>query len=181
MGWAWTPGACSSVDPCASSTTCGACAARAGCGWCGATGRCATANTARTGPAAGACASGWAGTTTACAAPPVDPCGVYTDCNACASAGACGWCRGTARCMTGVGTGPTYGTCDTWAYLPNQCVALPTDPCRTSSGCSSCVGRSQCGWCSDSDTCHTGSSGGPTDRACRGSRWYWDPLFGICL
>jgi hypothetical protein len=181
MGWAWTPGACTAADPCASSASCGACAARAGCGWCGGSSRCVTANTARTGPAAGACGSGWAGTAAACTAPPVDPCGANTDCETCASAAACGWCRGTARCMTGVGAGPTFGACDTWAYLPEQCLALPTDPCRTTSSCSSCVGRGQCGWCRDSDTCHTGSSGGPTDRACRGGRWYWDPLFGICI
>lgn len=183
LGWAWVATACTSVDPCTAAATCGTCAARAGCGWCGASSRCVTANTATTGPAAGTCASAWAGAVGACTTAPPDPCAVHTDCESCGSALQCGWCRSSRRCMTGTGTGPTplYGTCDSWAYLPSACTALPTDACRTSSSCGGCVGRGACGWCRDSNTCHTGSSSGPTDRACRGSRWYWDPLFGICL
>ncbi len=184
MGWAWIASACTSVDPCAASTTCTTCATQAGCGWCGATGRCVTANTADTGPATGVCASAWAGTTAACTVAPPDPCNANTDCYSCGQASACGWCRATNRCMTGTSTGPNpiYGACTNWAFLSSQCTPAVTDPCRTSNGdCSSCVGRSQCGFCRDTNTCHTGSSGGPTDRACRSGRWYWDPFLGICF
>lgn len=183
LGWAWLSSACVSVDPCSASTSCGACAGQAGCGWCGASNRCVTANTARTGPASGVCLSAWSGSVAACTAAPPDPCAVHTDCGSCSAALACGWCRSTRRCMTGASSGPnpTYGTCDSWAYLGSQCTALPTDPCRTSSSCSGCVGRGACGWCRDSGTCHTGSSGGPTDRACRSGRWEWDPFLGICF
>ncbi len=182
MGWAWTSSACTSVDPCAASTTCTTCAAQAGCGWCGASSRCVTANTATTGPAAGACASGWSGTAAACAAPPPDPCAGLTNCGSCTGDARCGWCRtGTGRCISGTrpGPNPVYGTCASWAYVLNEC-SNPADPCSTSRGCGSCTDRGSCGWCEDSETCHTGSSGGPTDRACRSSQWTWQNILGFC-
>lgn len=182
LGWAWTSSACSAVDPCSASTSCGTCAAQAGCGWCGASNRCITANTARSGPASGVCTSAWSGTVAACTAPPPDPCAVYNDCASCSAAAACGWCRtGTGRCMTGTATGPTLapGTCTSWAYTRSQC-GNPTDRCNTSTGCGSCTDRGGCGWCSDSSTCHSGTSSGPTDRACRSSNWKWDNFLGIC-
>lgn len=183
MGWAWLSSACTSVDPCNSSTTCSACAARAECGWCGATNRCVTANTAGTAPATGSCSLNWASEPSACTTAPFDPCSVNTDCYSCAQASACGWCRATRRCMTGVSSGPnpTYGACTDWIYTPGQCTPALTDPCRTSTSCTSCIGRSQCGFCRDTNTCHTGTSSGPTDRACRSGRWYWDTLLGICF
>lgn len=112
-----------------------------------------------------------------------DPCSATTDCYACATAPSCGWCRATRRCMTGTATGPnpSFGACTDWLYTPSQCTPASTDPCRTSTSCSSCVGRGSCGWCRDTDTCHTGTSSGPTDRACRMGRWYWDPFLGICM
>ena len=182
QGWAWTASACTTVDPCNAATSCGACAAQAGCGWCGASNRCVTANTARTGPAAGSCSAAWAGTVVACTAPPTDPCSVYSDCGSCSLAAACGWCRtGTGRCMTGTSTGPNaiYGTCTSWAYTRSQC-GNPADPCSTSTGCGRCTDRGSCGWCEDSNTCHTGTSSGPTGRACRSSNWTWDNFLGIC-
>ena len=183
MGWAWLPSECTGSDPCSTSTTCAACAGRVGCGWCGATGQCVTSNAAGTGPASGACASAWAYTTTACTAAPPDPCASSTSCGSCTGRGTCGWCRSTRRCMTGTGAGanPTYGTCDSWAWTRNQCPA-PTDSCRSESGCSGCIRRSSCGWCEDSDTCHSGTSRGPNDGSCSGSRWEWDGFIGlVCL
>lgn len=183
MGWSWLPAECTGSDPCSTSTSCAACSGRVGCGWCGASRQCVTSNAAGTGPASGTCASAWAYTTSACTTAPPDPCASSTTCGSCTDRGTCGWCRSTRRCMTGTGAGadPTYGTCDSWAWTNSQCPA-PTDPCRTAGSCTSCVGRSSCGWCEDSDTCHSGTSRGPTDGSCTSSRWEWEGVFGLfCL
>lgn len=183
LGWAWTSSACTAVDPCNASTSCGACAAQAGCGWCGASNRCVTANTARSGPASGACASAWSGTVAACTAPPPDPCNGHTECGGCTDDSRCGWCRSTRRCQTGISTGPTLlpGSCTSWAYVNSQCTT-PGDSCASSGSCGGCVGRSSCGWCDDSSTCHRGTSSGPTDGACARGNWTWSSLIPLfCL
>ncbi len=113
---------------------------------------------------------------------PTDPCNANTDCYACSQSTSCGWCRATRRCMTGTATGPnpTYGACADWSYLSSQCTPATTDACRTSTSCGGCTGRGACGWCRDTNTCHTGSSSGPTDRNCRSGRWIWESFVGIC-
>jgi hypothetical protein len=179
LGWAWVASACVSVDPCSASTSCGACAGQAGCGWCGASNRCVTANTARTGPASGVCLSAWSGSVAACTAAPPDPCAVHTDCGACSAVLSCGWCRVDPTLHDRRLHGPQPHLRDlrqlglSRAASARRC---PTDPCRTSSSCSGCVGRGSCGWCRDSNTCHTGSSSGPTDRACRSGPLVLGPL-----
>lgn len=175
-GWSWSPLACgTSTDPCASLTNCGACLARSGCGWCGASARCATANAARTGPAAGTCAGMWAGVALACTVS-MDPCATVTNCGGCANGSSCGWCRDTLSCMSGTAVGPSGGrTCGSWAWTRSAC-RNPADSCDSSGNCATCNLNSGCGWCSDSDSCHRGGSSGPNDRACGSSRWDSDLL-----
>jgi hypothetical protein len=179
-GWAFLSSACmGSTDPCAAATTCGACAAVGSCGWCGATNRCMRGTS--TGPTGATCSTGWAGTVTACMSTS-DPCAAATTCGVCSAMGSCGWCRATQRCMSGTATGPSMGTCTagTWSWTRNQCTALPTDGCGSSSGCVGCRARSNCGWCSDSDSCHSGTSSGPTDRSCTNGDWRWSTVL-FCL
>lgn len=171
------------TDPCASSPSCMDCATRLSCGWCGALSRCMTG--ASSGPTSGACGSGWAFTTTACGGGTMtmpDPCAAATDCGACAAMGSCGWCKTTHTCASGTAAGPTGGSCASadWAWLRSQCTALSTDGCRSSSSCEGCRFRSNCGWCDDSNTCHQGTSAGPTDRACSRGNWGWTSVL-LCL
>ncbi len=110
-------------------------------------------------------------------------CASSATCGTCTPMLSCGWCRTSRRCMTGTSTGPlpSSGTCSStdWAWLRTACPAT-TDPCRTTTGCVSCRARSACGWCADSDTCHTGTSAGPTDGSCRSADWRWLPVL-FCL
>ena len=165
---------------CASATTCAACTGMLTCGWCAASGRCFDGTSS--GPRGTTCAQGWAWLSSACMATSTDPCRTSTQCGDCTARSSCGWCASTRQCLTGTGAGapscPT--TANNWAWLSNQCVA-PTDPCRTSTGCGSCTDRGSCGWCNDSRTCHTGTSSGPNNGACRGGTWKWTNFLGVCL
>jgi hypothetical protein len=153
---------------CASATDCASCTAMSTCGWCAATRRCYDGTAS--GPRGATCAFGYAWLATSCGSTPVDPCRSATQCGDCTDRTSCGWCAATRQCLSGTSTGPLPGTaaCPAIAQqlglaLPSQCVA-PTDPCRTSTGCGSCTNRGSCGWCHDSDTCHTGTSSGPSQR-----------------
>lgn len=165
------------MTPACRATTCGACTPMGSCGWCGATSMCLPGTA--TGPLAGTCASGWAWTTPMC---PADPCAVHnSSCNDCTPTGGCGWCRNTHRCVSGTATGPTDTTAcgaSNWAWTTNDCTT-PGDGCASSSGCASCARRSNCGWCDDSDTCHTGTSSGPTSGACTSGHWNWSTFLGL--
>ncbi len=112
------------VDACASSTDCGSCTARASCGWCA--GQCRTGTS--TGSTDGVCSGGsWAWVSSQCSAaptpPPVpaDPCASSADCASCTARSTCGWCNGSCRTGTGVGSndGVCHGT--TWAWYVSQC------------------------------------------------------------
>lgn len=179
-GWAFSSVTCiNPTDTCDTLSGCGACLARSGCGWCGASSRCVTANAARNGPMTGSCTAMWAGEVAACNVG-ADPCVTRTDCGACTGTAGCGWCKSSNSCMSGSATGPATGrSCVTWAGLRSLCANL-ADSCNSSGNCALCTVRSDCGWCSDSDTCHSGSSSGPTDRACASSRWRWRSVLS-CL
>lgn len=70
--------------------------------------------------------------------------------------------------MTGTGSGPADGSCETWQWTPLDC---GVDPCGEESACSDCVDRSGCGWCDSSDDCHAGSFLGPREGSC--DDWDW--------
>jgi len=169
---------------CTSATDCASCTAMSTCGWCAGLGRCFDGTS--TGPRGATCALGWQWLSSSCGTTPTDPCRTATQCGDCTDRSSCGWCASTRQCLSGTATGPVMGTAmcpsttGNWAWIASQCVA-PTDPCRTATGCGSCTNRGSCGWCHDSDTCHTGSSSGPSNGACRGSTWQWTNFIGLCL
>lgn len=172
-GWAFSSATClSPVDACVMLSGCDACLARPGCGWCGAASLCVTANAARNGPATGTCSAMWTSDASTCNVV-VDRCVSRTECGGCTTTPGCGWCRSSLSCMPGTPSGPTMGrTCPSWAGSRSSC-ANPSDSCNSSGNCASCTQRAGCGWCSDSDTCHSGTSSGPNDRACGGGDWDW--------
>jgi len=174
------PGDSGSDSGCSSATSCAACTAIRTCGWCTAMGRCSEGTSS--GPRGTTCAVGWAWQSGSCGATPSDPCRTATQCGDCTARSGCGWCVSTRQCLTGTATGsPLCPTSENnWAWLRAQCVG-PTDPCRTSTGCGSCTNRGSCGWCLDSNTCHTGTSSGPSNGACRAAQWRWQNTLGTCL
>jgi hypothetical protein len=46
-------------------------------------------------------------------------CSTQTTCSDCVMTGLCGWCDGV--CKDGNETGPSSGTCSSWAWSPNEC------------------------------------------------------------
>ena len=160
---------------CAPVAACGGCVAQSGCGWCSTTGRCVVGTAA--GPSSETCGAGWSW---GVCAPPIDPCASRASCGACAGQPTCGWCKATLQCMTGTSAGPTAGSCvGEWAWTRSACTAASSDSCRRQGNCTLCRLQSSCGWCEDSDTCHGGSSAGPSDRACDRSQWGWSTT--LCL
>eukprot|EP00049_Salpingoeca_infusionum_P028038 m.35861 g.35861 ORF g.35861 m.35861 type:complete len:695 (-) comp9931_c0_seq1:115-2199(-) len=99
-------------------------------------------------------------------------CTAATSCFSCTDRLGCGWCANTSSCQTGSSSGPDSGSCANWNYLPSRC----TDPCATSTSCSSCTDRSSCGWCASTSSCQTGSSSGPDSGSCSN----WDYLNSDC-
>ncbi|MBL8604094.1 MAG: hypothetical protein JNK72_19355 [Myxococcales bacterium] len=170
---------------CAAATDCASCGALAGCGWCPGINRCLAGTSSGPSGAGGLRCAGWAWLPSACpTSPTANPCASLANtCGGCSGNFLnCGWCHTTRSCQVGTGTGSTATSCTgtAWAWTPNACVSS-TDPCRTSSGCNSCIGRSSCGWCDDSDTCQSGSSSGPSNGSCRSSNWTWTGFLGFCI
>ncbi|MCC7539813.1 MAG: hypothetical protein IT379_26560 [Deltaproteobacteria bacterium] len=74
--------------------------------------------------------------------------------------------------MTGSSSGPTSGFCSDWDWLASDCGGgTTTDPCESFFSCSDCTAESGCGFCYDSFTCQSGSSGGPSSGFC--GSWAW--------
>lgn len=50
-----------------------------------------------------------------------------------------------------------------------------TDPCARYTSCAGCTPVANCGWCSATNTCQTGTSSGSTVGPSCGGGWRWDP------
>lgn len=84
------------------------------------------------------------------APPPPDPCTRASDCRACASQAACGWCGPTGSCRSGGTAGAHDGSCSgaDWTWRSAACGA-------------------------DYGSCHSVTVSGANSGACRGAAWRW--------
>ena len=74
------------------------------------------------------------------------PCSGYEKCGPCTENLNCGWCDADKTCRTGTIEGPSYVSCDRWAY--SYCSS--GSPCSTRPDCNACVNANGCAWCSSS-------------------------------
>jgi len=104
-----------------------------------------------------------------------DPCTQLTTCDTCASPDStCGWCADDGTCRSGIGAGPSSGSCGSWNWDLSQC---PGDPCGSRSSCGDCAAVDGCGWCGDTGTCTAGNSDGPSAGSCGSWSWYSDACY----
>jgi len=98
-----------------------------------------------------------------------DACSSNPDCASCSGQTGCGWCASTLLCLDGTAAGPSTGSCAVWGTSPDTCTE---NQCLTSSTCSDCTGNPYCGWCANTNMCHSGDAFGPSVATCPSS-WQW--------
>lgn len=114
---------------------CSSCIA-ASCGYCAATYACTPGS--QSGPDSGSCST-WIWSTARCPYVPVPACSWYIGvCSSCTRLSSCGFCRATGSCTVGSSSGPSGGSCPSWAWLSSSCSAVPETSCvncaRTATG-----------------------------------------------
>eukprot|EP01006_Ploeotia_vitrea_P009539 TRINITY_DN22652_c0_g1_i1.p1 TRINITY_DN22652_c0_g1~~TRINITY_DN22652_c0_g1_i1.p1 ORF type:complete len:695 (+),score=51.34 TRINITY_DN22652_c0_g1_i1:18-2102(+) len=122
---------------------------------------------------------------------PVDHCGTARDCQSCLhiSGVACGWCQTNHKCESGNSFGPYNGTCKRWDFyycsspppppspappppLPPPPTPSPSPTSRCSATiCTACLNE-DCGWCSSSSKCESGTAAGPAHGKCNNWHYY---------
>ena len=182
----WNWGTCP-IPVCSNYTDCDSCNLHSNCGWC--TGENTCMDGSSEGPSSANCTGNWTyGSCGATPAPNNAGCSQWASCYDCTESpsGNCGWCADYIYCTEGTSSGPSGGgVCDgTWRWLTSECtttaspVALTSD-CYQFTTCQDCTtGGSDCGWCTSSMSCSSGSSTGPFSGTCSGE---WDYFASSCI
>ena len=140
----------------------------ADCGYCAADSRCKALDPSTGDPSGGAdeCPVLWR--TDECPT----PCATHDSCGACVADPNCGFCSvgQSGLCLEGDALAPARGEeyCPHDKWEVGSCNAF----CRQNDHCFECTSFSECGYCGDTGTCHSGNISGPAwDRCDTG--WSW--------
>jgi len=114
-----------------------------------------------------------------CAAPNASCADYSSGCQACAAAPLslnCGWCADGAGCLSGTPAQPddSQACGASWDWQAQACSAQQLCNQRDHTNCTHCQQQKDCGWCSQSQRCETGSAAEPSVDDCDRSSWFYE-------